>query len=118
MDNERTSDLWTTRLAAATADATKRLQRRSPGWWRDAAPGGGGTRADRVSELVAALAALDPTARGRPAPGRPAHEAALADQLTVVAYDLRRAVEDGHEVDVEAVEAAVARCLRDVDPRR
>jgi len=113
VDNERTSDLWTERFAVLTADARKRLQRRSPAWWRDGIP----TRADRVHDLIAELVRLDPTAAGRAAPERPEHEATLADQLTVVAYDLRRAVEDGHDVDVEAVEAAVARGLRDVDPR-
>lgn len=113
MDNQPTSDLWTT-VTAAAEQARRRLQRRSTGWWRDeVAPGV--TRADRVHALVVCIAALDPTGRG--APPRPPHDATLADHLAVVAYDVRLAAEDGHEVDAETVLEELARGLRDVDPR-
>lgn len=116
VDNQPTSNLWTERLDAAATEARRRLQRRSNGWWRDRAASGG-TRADRVATLVEALVRHDPTAKGRTPPPRPAHHPTLADQLTVVLYDLRLAVEDGREVDVEAVLGEVANGLRDVDPR-
>lgn len=118
MDNERTSNLWTERVAAfeaAAADARRRLQRRSAGWWRDeVAPGV--TRADRVAGLVATLAALDPTGEGRGAPPRPARDQTLSDQLAVVAYDLT--LPDASGADLDAALDAVATALRDVDPRR
>jgi len=117
VDNQRTPDLWTERLAAASADARKRLQRRSPGWWRDAAASGG-TRADRVHALVTALATLDPTTAGRGAPERPERDPTLADQLTVVLHDLAAAAAEERQVDVEAALAELANGLRDVDPRR
>ncbi|HEX8003232.1 MAG TPA: hypothetical protein VF519_11105 [Mycobacteriales bacterium] len=112
MDNQPTDDLWTT-LAATAADARRRLQRRSPAWWRDATPAGE-TRADRVARLVAELAALDPTAHGRGAPPRPGRDATLADQLAVVAGDLERERAEAAEAAVRAIRDA----LRDVDPRR
>ncbi len=106
MENERTSNLWTERAAGAR----RRLQRRSPGWWRDeVAPGV--TRADRIAELIATLARLDPTAEG--APRRPAKDQTLVDQLAVVAYDLTLA----EGADLDAAGEAVANALRDVDPR-
>ena len=113
MDNQPTTDLWTT-VQTTAEQARRRLQRRSNGWWRDeVAPGV--TRADRVHTLIAALARLDPTGRG--APPRPPRDATLADQLAIVAYDVRVAAGEGHDVDVETVLEELARGLRDVDPR-
>lgn len=113
MDNQPTSDLWTT-VTVAAEQARRRLQRRSNGWWRDeVAPRV--TRADRVHALIETIAALDPTGRG--APPRPDRDATLADHLAVVAYDARLAAEEGHEVDAETVLRELARGLRDVDPR-
>lgn len=116
MDNQRTPDLWTERLASATFEVRRRLQRRSPAWWRHEVAGGL-TRAGRVQALIAGLVALDPTAEGRGTPPRPRADATLVDQLTVVLHDLRLAVGDGREVDVETALDAVANALRDVDPR-
>lgn len=108
MENERTSNLWTERAA----EARRRLQRRSNGWWRDEiAPGV--TRADRIAALVATLARLDPTNDAGRTPPRPDHDQMLVDQLVVVAYDL--AIADG--ADLHAAAEALANALRDVDPR-
>ena len=113
MDNQPTSNLWTTRLQEVAAAARPRLQRRSPGWWRDeVAPGV--TRADRVAALIGVLAGLDPTNEDRGAPPRPPRDQTLADQLAVVVHDLvREAGEDAHRAAAEEI----ATGLRDVDPR-
>lgn len=113
---DRARDLWTAAEAVdnAVANARKRLQRRSPGWWRGAARSGR-PRADVVAEAVATLAAHDPTAPA--APTRPPRDETLTDQLTVVAHDLAIAMRDGADLPAGDVEDVIATCLRDVDPR-
>lgn len=78
----------------ASAAALRLVRRRPATWWRQDA--GDGSRADVVARLVATYAVAGQAvevgdwarAGTYRVPGRPGRDGVLADQLTVVAYDL------------------------------
>ena len=118
-------NLWTVvaLVDEASAAVVNVVRRRPVKWWREPAGDAGVTRAERVGDLVAAVARADQRIEaatagreaGAAAPDRvpppPRREPVLADQLAVVTYDLRRALRAAAAAGVPGLEPEAAGAL-------